>query len=146
MRTFYDLPNGAGTIPEGEAFSFQSVNYPSNWLQLATDDDLASMGVTKRQEPVPVTADDVRREAQRRIIALTGATTLEGCLIKQLNASMRATTLVNKKASAIALTEAEQQEAAALEAFAAAIEHIRVKSNAMEGSPPADYRDDSNWA
>jgi hypothetical protein len=93
----------------------------------------------------PLVADHVRAEAQRRIIALVGATSLDGCLIKQLNASMRATELVNKRSLGQALSDAEEAEAAALQTMADAIKLIRARSNAMEGSPPADYRDDARW-
>jgi hypothetical protein len=92
-----------------------------------------------------VTAADVRAEAQRRIIRLTGAADLNGCIIRQLNASMRATELVNKKATGGTLSAAEQAEEAALLALAAGIKAIRSASNAMEGAPPADYRNDHRW-
>lgn len=92
-----------------------------------------------------VVADDVRAEAQRRIIALTGATSLDGCLIKQLNALMRGTELVNKRASGGTLTAEEEAEAAALQAMADAVKAIRAASNAMESNPPSDYASDERW-
>lgn len=94
---------------------------------------------------VPVTTSDVRNEAQRRIIALTGASSLDGCIVKQLNALMRATELANKKASGETLSETEEAEAAALQSFAGAIKGIRAKSNAIEGNPPSDYASDAWW-
>lgn len=90
-------------------------------------------------------ADDVREEAQRRIIALMGARSLNDCLIKQLNAQMRASKLVNKRALGQALTVPETAEAAALEQMATKIEAIRAASNVMEPSPPDDLEDDAHW-
>ncbi len=94
--------------------------------------------------PLP-TANDVRAEAQRRIIRLVGATDITGCLIKQLNASMRATELTNKIATGGTLTTDEAAEAAALKGLADAIKAIRAASNAMEAEPPADYAADGRW-
>lgn len=93
----------------------------------------------------PVTSDDVRAEAQRRIIALCGARDFSGCLIKQLNAAMRATELVNKRASGGTLTDAETVEAAALQAMADGIKAIRAKSNILEVSMPPDFAADVHW-
>jgi len=95
---------------------------------------------------VVVTADTVRAEAQRRIIALTGAADLQSCIIKQLNAQMRATELVNKRALGVPLSQAEEGEAAALVALADGIKAIRARSNELEADPPADYADDIHWS
>lgn len=102
---------------------------------------LSSHGLTS---PL-VTADDIRAEAQRRIIALTGASDLDTCMIRQLNALMRAAELTNKRVAGLALTDDEEEEAAALQALADAIKAIRAASNAMEASPPDDYLDAARW-
>lgn len=89
----------------------------------------------------------VKAEAQRRIIMLTGVSDLPSCLIKQLNANMRAAELNDKRVSGAELTEDEEVEAAALRALAASIKHIRARSDeieAMEPIPP-DYMDDAYW-
>lgn len=93
------------------------------------------------------TADDVRAEAQRRIVAITGAGDLTGCMIKQLNANMRANELNNKLATGGTLDAGEQAEAAALQALANAVKAIRAKSNILEVSDPipGDYTDDNWW-
>ena len=49
-------------------------------------------------------ADDVRNEAQRRIIALTGATSLLETITKQSNANMRANELNDKRLNGDKLT------------------------------------------
>jgi hypothetical protein len=92
-----------------------------------------------------VTAADVRAEAQRRIIVLTGAADLNGCLVRQLNALMRATELTNKVASGSKWSASEAAEAARLEALAAAIKAVRAASNLLEPEPPADYTSDAHW-
>jgi hypothetical protein len=89
----------------------------------------------------------VKDEAQRRIIALTGADDLTATMIKQLNASMRATEFNNKLATGGTLTTEEQAEATALQALADAIKAIRAASNVLEAMDPipSDYDDNSNW-
>ncbi len=86
----------------------------------------------------------VKAEAQRRIMALVGATTMEACLIKQLNASMRAIELSDAKQSR-ALTSAEEAEASALRNMAAAIKAIRAASDLIEQSPPIEVSTDPRW-
>lgn len=107
--------------------------------------DPAERGLTRAPVLPPPTADDVRREAQRRIMALMGARDLEHCLIKQLNANMRANEINDKRVSGGALTAAEDAEAGLLRSMAAAVKAIRAASNVLEPSPPADYADDKHW-
>lgn len=95
--------------------------------------------------PPPPDAADVRAEAQRRIMALVGAATLDACFVKQLNALMRATELANMRAAGGVWTTAEAAEAAALQGMADAIKAIRAESNTMEASPPDDYLSDNRW-
>lgn len=94
---------------------------------------------------IPITANDVRYEAQRRIMALVGAQDINACIVKQLNALMRATELSNKQASGATWTEGESAEAAFLQSMADAIKAIRAASNVMEPDPPIDYVDDIHW-
>jgi hypothetical protein len=88
----------------------------------------------------------VKAEAQRRIILRTGAADLTGCIIKQLNANMRANEL-NDIRHARAWTTEEAAEAEALRTLAADIKIIRAKSNVIEAiNPiPMDYAADSRW-
>lgn len=89
----------------------------------------------------------VKVEAQRRIVALVGATSFDGCLVKQLNAQMRETELLLKKIGGEEWTEAEADEAAALQAMADAIKVIRQKSNDIEAMDPIpdNLMDDTHW-
>ena len=89
-------------------------------------------------------ADDVRAEAARRMIALTGARDAAHLAVLISNASREAIRLLRIKAER-PWTAEEAARAAALEAADAAIEAIRAASNAMEGAPPADYRDGGRW-
>ena len=115
-----------------------------NGTETQADMDVVAAVIAAFNPDAP-TADDVRAEAQRRIMLLAGAASLDACLIKQLNASMRATELVDIKASGGTLTPEQQAEATALHAFADAIKAIRAASNAMEASPPVDYASDARW-
>ena len=92
-------------------------------------------------------ADAVKKEAQRRIIVLTGKATLQDCMIRQFNALMRAGQLTDKRVNVGALTAEEETEAARLRALADQIKAIRAASDAIEAmSPiPADYAADSRW-
>ena len=91
--------------------------------------------------PPPTTIEDIKNEAQRRIIALVGAPTLDRCFAKQLNALMRASELNAKET----WTPAEEAEAAQLQAMADAIKAIRAKSNDLELTLPSDFYNDSHW-
>lgn len=95
--------------------------------------------------PPPPTADSVRAEAQRRIIALTGATDINSCFAKQLNAQMRATELTLVRALGGTWTPEQAAEAASLQALADTIKAIRAASNVMEPNPPSDYTSNSHW-
>lgn len=92
-----------------------------------------------------VDAQSIKNEAQRRIIIRAGASDIQACIIKQLNAQMRATELVNIRALGGTLSPEEEQEASALEALAADIKHIRHMSDILENTLPQDYRDDRHW-
>ena len=90
----------------------------------------------------------VKAESQRRIIAVTGAADFNACLVKQLNAAMRAIELVNKIATGGVLTEVEAAEAAALAALAVSIKAIRARSNEIEALDPipADFDTEARWS
>lgn len=89
----------------------------------------------------------VKAEAQRRIIALTGKSNLQDCMIKQFNALMRAGQLTDKRVSGGTLTAEEETEAAVLRAMADRIKAIRAASDVIEAmSPiPVDYNADKWW-
>lgn len=93
-----------------------------------------------------VTAADVKAEAQRRIVALVGARDLTDCLVKQLNANMRANELNDIRHSR-ELTAFEQMEAEALRNVALAVKAIRAASNVLEAFPeiPRDFASDGHW-
>jgi hypothetical protein len=93
----------------------------------------------------PPTADDVRNEAQRRIMALMGARDLNDCVIKQLNANKTAVALNDRRIGGGALTAEEEATATALRNLAVVIDAIRAASNLIEADPPADYTDDKYW-
>lgn len=90
----------------------------------------------------------VKDEAQRRIIAMTGATDIISAMIKQSNANMRANELNDKRLSGQELTAEEMAESAALRSFATAIKAIRARSNEIEAMDPipSDYRADARWS
>jgi hypothetical protein len=96
----------------------------------------------------PATVDDVKREAQRRIIAITGAGDLLAAMIKQSNANMRANELNDKRVSGEVLTAEEQVEADALRLLATAIKAVRNASNVIEAALPETFSEmiaDPRW-
>ncbi len=103
---------------------------------------LVSVDVLVPPAPTP---EAIRAEAQRRIMVLCGASDLNACITKQLNAQMRDAELTKTIAAGGTLTQAEQAEAAALAALAAGIKSIRARSNAIEAAPPEDWTDDARW-
>lgn len=102
---------------------------------------------TAVRKPLGEQVAAVKTEAQRRIIALTGVADLTSCLVKQLNANMRANELNDKRLSGDTLTVEEDAEAGVLRDLAIAVKAIRVKSNEIEAMNPIplDYNDDSYW-
>lgn len=102
---------------------------------------------TKAGAATPASAADVNTVAQARIIALTGATDFDSCIVKQLNALMRATELTNKRALGQPLTDDETAQATALQAMADAIKGVRDASNVLNAMTPIplDYSDNGHW-
>ena len=106
-----------------------------------------SLAAVQAVPETPITAEMVKAEAQRRIIAITGASDLTSCLIKQLNANMRANEL-NDIQHSRALTAEEEAEANAFRGLAAVVKGIRAASDALESMNPipSDYAtNDSYW-
>ena len=93
--------------------------------------------------PPPPTANDVRVEAQRRLMDLVGARSPEHLAITISNASREAIRLL--RLGSANWTPAQAARAAELEAADAAVEAIRAASNALESNPPTDYVDAKHW-
>jgi len=98
------------------------------------------------------TADDVRAEAQRRIMALAGARDADHLALLISNATREAIRLQEIKIAHLSAPESQPDwtgeqatRAAGLLAMDAAIENLRARSNAMEQNPPENYTDDSHW-
>lgn len=135
----YQQIPGASTVRRLSDGAFLSVDHPDvvAWI--------AQGNTPSAAETIAPTVDFVRGEAQRRIVALTGASDIVGCLIKQHNAQMRATELTLIKAQGGSWTPEQAAEAAALQGLADRIKAIRLASNVLEPNPPADYADDKHW-
>ena len=88
-------------------------------------------------EPPRPTADDVRAECHRRIIAFMPDW-------KQRNALARSQELQEVRETRV-LTADEEAEAEVIRQSWGWIKLIRRSSNIMEPEPPADYRDDIHW-
>lgn len=101
-------------------------------------------GVVVSSVAVPCSIADVKAEAQRRIVIMCGATSVEAALTKQLNATMRAIELTDAK-QARALTAEEQAEETALRALADGIKAIRAASNIIEADLPVEVGIDPRW-
>jgi hypothetical protein len=95
-------------------------------------------------------ADDVRAEAQRRMMRFVGARSAADLANKISNAIREATRLNDARLSAAegtgpAPSEADTLRSTQLRQADAAIEAIRAASNAMEAQPPSDFDDDGHW-
>ena len=146
MRKFTHITGRV--LYEHEAFGFDDINYPSNWLSLATAEEISALGLVGEElPPLPITAANVKVETQRRIIALVGTSDLQACIIRQLNMLMRAIELANKRAMGVVLTAEESAQANALQATADTIKGIRARSNQIEALTPipADFASDARW-
>lgn len=93
--------------------------------------------------PPPPTATDVRREAQRRMMALVSARDPAHLELVIANRTREAVRLLRRGSSS--WTPEEAARAAALEAIDVAIEQIREASNRLEADPPADFADPKYW-
>lgn len=113
----------------------------------ATDEQrAAAQTVLDTWDPNKPAIADIKAEAQRRIIALTGAADLQSSMIRQMNALMRASEITNKIATGELLTAAETVDATQLKLMASAIKAIRTRSNALEAELPNDYTADARWS
>ncbi len=90
-----------------------------------------------------ITASDVRAEAQRRLILLTGARDADHLGIVIANSTRETMRLMRKGAGNWSAQDAVR--AASLDRLDRAIEAVRAASNTMEASPPADYTSDARW-
>ncbi|MGE5266094.1 MAG: hypothetical protein ACM3L9_01895 [Deltaproteobacteria bacterium] len=135
---------------ETRAWSGQTGSYVTEWnpnrvTRIATEEELSEVLRRYGMQGPYISADDIRAEAQRRIIALVGASDLQSCIIKQLNANMRANEL-NDLRHTRPLTKEETTEEEALRQLAANIKAIRARSNTLELAPPADFIADQHWS
>lgn len=137
--------------PAWRPIEYETVGTPSPLTASAVAEVIEQTRVVVRTThsaaSLAVQQQAVKQEAQRRIIAITGASDIMSCLTKQLNAQMRAAELSNIKAEGGQLTAEQEAEAAALQALADSIKAIRAKSNEIEALDPipADYAADARW-
>jgi hypothetical protein len=148
----YDPKNWFWVVGDDESRAWSSAQnaYVQSWdsarmTRIASEQTLSEVLRPYGLRGPYISADDVRTEAQRRIIALTGTTDIVGCLIKQHNAQMRATELTLIKATGGTWTAEQAAEAAALQGMANAIKAIRAASNVLEATLPANYEEDIHW-
>ena len=104
---------------------------------------VASGTIIVAYAPPPVTADDVRREASRRMQAVVGARDAAHLSVIIANGSRESIRLLRKGADNWSADEVTR--AAILGQVDSIFEAIRAASDAMEASPPADYRANSRW-
>lgn len=86
MTLVYTLPDGRQLQP-GTGFTLDGVQYPQNWLQLATAEDLSARGITiedvQPPEPPPPTVEELLAYlAEKRWRVETGGCPFGGMVIK----------------------------------------------------------------
>jgi hypothetical protein len=91
------------------------------------------------------TADDVRREAARRINLLLGARDDTHALVIQAKGHEAALAILDRRSSGQELTPEEEDTVMRFRSIRAALEAIRTASNLLEEAPVADYVDDRHW-
>jgi len=103
--------------------------------------------VVEATQALMPTVEDVRAEAQRRMMALVGARDAAHLEIIITNGLREASRLLQKEVDGVSLSADEQARKVALTQIDAAFEAIRAASNVLEAmSPvPADYADDRYW-
>lgn len=117
----------------------------------ATAEQLAAgLAALEAYDPEAPTADDVRAECQRRIMALVGARNAEHLAVKMANAQREAARYLNLLQSGHHLDEAQSARRTVLMTLDEKIEELRAFSNALEaleGGPgiPKDFTDGRFW-
>lgn len=102
----------------------------------------ARIPIAAYRAPAP-SAGDVQAEARRRMAALLGARDEPHLDLLVGNNTREAVRLLMKGVDT--WTPEERARAAHLTATDHALELIRVSSEALEATPPVDFRDDRNW-
>lgn len=92
--------------------------------------------------PAP-TSEDIRMEAQRRIMASFGARDAAQLAIVISNNSRAAIRMLLKNKGK--LTKAQAAQVVELERLDTAIKAIREASDILEANPPANYHNDKYW-
>lgn len=110
------------SIGRAEDRSSWSIKYSED----ATDEQrvLADRAL-KDFDPSAPEIEDIKAEAQRRIITITGGSDLQSSMIRQMNWMMEGGTKWLEISNAIKV--------------------IRERSNLLEASLPVDYTDDKHW-
>ena len=134
----------------------ESLGYPAHRLEMqdahlgtltlsGIDQATAEAALTAYRPKAPA-AQDVRAEAERRMMALLGARDARHLDLLIANGTREAIRLIRQREER-PWTADEAARAAALEATDAAIEAIRTASNALESMAPvpADYTADARW-
>jgi hypothetical protein len=158
IKKYTHGPTGR-VIQQGEHFELGEgedlIRFPSNWLQLATPEDLQAHGIVLEELPDPPppepTKDMVKLEASRRILDRYP-------LWKQMNMTARSNELFRLQAGfmrgnsgnfdpARALSPDEVAEEVALKQAWDWIKAVRTASDALENTTPIpqDYYADARW-
>lgn len=114
----------------------------SQWACRATSVEEAEAEILAGMEelagPAKPTADDIKAEASRRILAIAPEW-------RQRNALARALQLQERLNAGETLTPDQEAERQALHALWASINAIRARSDELEQTLPDDYMDDARW-
>ncbi len=131
-----------GSLTENTRASFDALVWEDQRAKPAWD--AVVVEATKALMP---TADDVRAEAQRRMMVLVGARDADHLEIIITNGLREASRLLRKEVDGVTLSADEQSRKVVLQQIDAALEAIRAASNTLEVmSPiPDDYADDVRW-
>jgi hypothetical protein len=153
-KTYTHAPTGM-VLQSNEAFELDGIRYPSNWLHFASAEELDDRGIGFElfpdPPPPPITADQIKAEAQRRIHAHFPQW-------KQANMLARSAELFRIQAGfmrdadgsfvpARPLTAEEVVEEMAIAQAWSWIKAVRSASGSLEArSPvPQDYSSDAYW-
>lgn len=129
-------------------------------ITYGADGDVQYHGLTEAQEAIlqavinahdplvpnlEIRIEEIKGEAQRRIIALFEAPDFQASATKQMNTLKRATALLYKQGSGGGLTADELAEMASLNQLGEKIDAIRAASNELETTLPDNFTDDQYW-
>lgn len=128
------------TITDGEGKYIPVDPNNRDYVEIVTNNEQI------RDPEVLVSAENIKKEAERRIIKRTESADLFRSIIKQLNSNMRYLELLEKRIDGHTLTGKELSDLTRCKALNRDITEIYEISNELEQNITEDFKSDKHWS